>query len=315
MNGPPFDPTAPPPWQGEPGPPGPQGPVGPTGPPGQTGPPGTGATGPAGPPGATGPAGPPGGAPSWKGTWSASVTYVANDAVSYQGSSYYAPSSVTLGVAPPAAPWQQIAAKGDPGATGPQGPTGATGADGATGAPGAVGPTGPTGAASTVPGPQGPQGVAGPTGTTGAQGPIGNTGPQGLQGNPGATGSTGAQGPIGNTGPAGSTGAAGPGVAAGGAAAQVLTKVNATDYNTNWTTPFSQATADTRYLPFAGGSLTGPLTMSTFTEIPEIATPATPAAGKLRLYAKSDHHLYILDSTGAERQVDITTLEGTKSYA
>jgi len=93
--------------------------------------------------------GPPGGAPAWRGEWSASTTYVSNDAVSYQGSSYYAPSNVTVGVAPPATPWQQIAAKGD---TGPQGPTGAD---------------------STVPGPQGPAGATGPTG---AQGPQGATG-------------------------------------------------------------------------------------------------------------------------------------------
>ena len=103
-------------------------------------------------PGPVGPTGPPGGAPSWKGAWSASVAYVANDAVSYQGSSYYAPSSVTVGVAPPAAPWQQIAAKGDPGATGPQGPTGATGATGSQG-------------------PQGNPGTPGATGSTGATGP------------------------------------------------------------------------------------------------------------------------------------------------
>lgn len=123
---PPLDPNAPPPWTGPQGPPGPQGPqgdVGATGPQGEVGP-----VGPAGPVGPEGVQGPPGGAPAWKGEWSAATTYVSNDAVSYQGSSFYAPSNVTLGVAPPSAPWQMIASKGDTGVTGPTGPTGATGA-------------------------------------------------------------------------------------------------------------------------------------------------------------------------------------------
>jgi hypothetical protein len=81
--------------------------------------------------------------------------------------------------------------------TGPTGPTGATGANSTV-----TGPTGPTGASVT--GPTGPQGVAGPQGAQGIQGPTG------------ATGATGA------------------GVAAGGSAGQVLTKVNSTDYNTAW---------------------------------------------------------------------------------
>jgi hypothetical protein len=33
------------------------------------------------------------------------------------------------------------------------------------------------------------------------------------------------------------------------------------------------------------------------------SSPATPAAGHLRLYAKTDHHLYIKDSTGLETRV------------
>jgi hypothetical protein len=129
---------------------------------------------------------------------------------------------------------------------------------------------------------------------------------------PDTTGPVGPQGPPGATGPAG---AAGPGVATGGTTGQVLTKNTATNYDTGWTTPLSQATADARYLQLSGGTLTGPLVAGTFTEIAEIATPATPAAGKVRLYAKADHHLYILDSTGVERMLDINTLEGNKSYA
>jgi len=57
-------------------------------------------------------------------------------------------------------------------------------------------------------------------------GPAGPTGP---------TGATGSQGPAGNT---GSTGPAGPGVAAGGTTGQALTKINATDFNTQWTGPY-----------------------------------------------------------------------------
>jgi hypothetical protein len=50
----------------------------------------------------------------------------------------------------------------------------------------------------------------------------GPQGPQGVQGETGATGATGATGP------------AGPGVAAGGTAGQILAKIDATNYNTEW---------------------------------------------------------------------------------
>jgi hypothetical protein len=83
----------------------------------------------------------------------------------------------------------------------------------------------------------GVQGAIGPTGATGPAGSTGATGPQGPQGNTGATGS---QGPIGNTGatgpagPTGPTGPAGAGIIPGGTAGQVLTKIDGTDYNTQW---------------------------------------------------------------------------------
>ena len=158
--------------------------------------------------------------------------------------------------------------KGDTGATGPRGPIGATGAQGPQGIQGPQGAQG-------VQGPQGPKGDTGdtlriigtldnpqqlPTPTesiranaylipysdaetpttanylwaiTGTdtlvwaaleqfQGVQGETGPQGPQGEQGATG---AQGP------------AGEGVPSGGTAGQVLTKVDGTDYNTEWATP------------------------------------------------------------------------------
>lgn len=150
--------------------------------------------------------------------------------------------------------WSQ----GPPGPPGPQGPPGEPGADstvpGPPGPPGDIGPAGPTGPTGPT-GPQGVQGVQGPTGATGAtgaqgstgpagpQGPTGLTGPQGPQGDPGATGATGP------TGPTGATGAQGPpgqGVPTGGTAGQVLSKIDATNYNTQWTTP-------------SGGGVTWPL--------------------------------------------------------
>ena len=174
--------------------------AGATGPPGATG--ATGATGPQGPqgtPGATGPTGLPG--INWRGNWQTSpTTYLQNDAVFYNGSSWIATTS-NVATPPPSASWEYLAQQGATGATGPTGPAGATGATGAQGPPGAD---------STVPGPQGPPGA------TGATGP---------QGNPGATGATGATGP------------AGPGVPSGGTAGQVLVKSSGTDYATAWQTP------------------------------------------------------------------------------
>jgi hypothetical protein len=58
-------------------------------------------------------------------------------------------------------------------------------------------------------------------------GPTGETGPQGETG---ATGSAGTNGATGDTGPAG------PGVASGGTTGQYLTKVDGTNYNTQWST-------------------------------------------------------------------------------
>ncbi len=166
-------------------------------------------------------------------------------------------------------------ATGATGPTGPQGPQGNTGLTGPQGPQGATGPQGPQGNTGLT-GATGPQGPAGPTGATGPQGPTGltgATGPQGPQGNTGLTGATGATGPQGSTGLTGATGAPGPqgstgltgatgpqglqglqgtagtpgtngtngtngqGVPTGGTAGQVLTKIDATNYNTQWTTP------------------------------------------------------------------------------
>ena len=81
---------------------------------------------------------------------------------------------------------------------------------------------GDTGDASTIPGPKGDTGDTGPAGAAstvpGPKGDTGDMGPQGLQG------------------PIGLSGSSGPGVISGGTAGQYLTKVDGTDYNTQWST-------------------------------------------------------------------------------
>jgi hypothetical protein len=220
---------------GPPGATGPQGPMGPAGPTGTTGSQGpkgdkgdtgnTGATGPQGPTGSTGASGTPGSV-WYNGTGApASGLGVVNDW--YMDSStdqYYQKTTGTV--------WTL---RGD--STGATGPTGATGAQGPQGIQGPIGNTGPTGAT----GPTGNTGPQGSTGATGSQGPIGNTGPQGPIGN------TGAQGP------------AGQGVPAGGTANQVLAKIDATNYNTQWQTPAAGSTlgAVTPETTFGGASADG----------------------------------------------------------
>jgi hypothetical protein len=71
-----------------------------------------------------------------------------------------------------------------------------------------------------------------------------------------------------------------------------------------------QSTADARYLLLTGGTLSGPLIQGTYAQQAEVAKPANPAAGFLRIYPKSDHKLYILDSTGTETQLGATASNG-----
>ena len=84
-----------------------------------------------------------------RGAWSTATTYLADDVVTHDGSSWRA-LRTSKGSTPGrvAADWQIFAAKGD------------TGASGATGAEGVAGPQGPVG----------PQGETGPQGTPGAAG-------------------------------------------------------------------------------------------------------------------------------------------------
>lgn len=82
-------------------------------------------------------------------------------------------------------------------------------------------------------------------------------------GTPGPQGPEGPQGPKGDPGPEGPQGPAGPGVATGGTAGQVLSKVDSTDYNTQWIDPPSGSDPDaikkdgttttTARIPFAEG--------------------------------------------------------------
>lgn len=147
--------------------PGPQGPIGPQGPQGVAGPVGPqgpmgfqgpqGPVGPQGPTGPTGPAGTNGTSFNFRNAFDPAATYVANDVVTYNGSSYVAtaasgPSTQTPDVA--TSTWSVMAAQG---AIGPQGPQGLTGAIGPQGPQGTAGATG-------LQGPQGPQGVQGAAG-------------------------------------------------------------------------------------------------------------------------------------------------------
>jgi hypothetical protein len=171
------------------------------------------------------------------------------------------------------------------GTTGPQGIQGPKGDKGDAGAIGGMGLQGPQGVKGDI-GSQGLQGVAGPkgdkgdmgvAGTTGVQGPAGPTGTKGDKGDIGVTGAQGAagamgpQGPIGATGLQGPQGVVGPGVPAGGTAGQVLTKVNSTDYNTQWATPSSGGSGNS-----SGTSLQLSATLAATVTLPVSSSLTTP---------------------------------------
>ena len=144
-----------------------------------------------------------GGSVNWLGAWNSATSYIVDDAVSYQGSSYIAIAPNTNS-APPSASWGTLAQKGDTGATGatgatgPQGPAGADGAPGSKWYDGAGAPASGTGIdgdqylntsngdvylkasgawgapTGNIRGPQGIQGIQGPAGTNGTNGTNGS---------------------------------------------------------------------------------------------------------------------------------------------
>jgi hypothetical protein len=96
--------------------------------------------GPAGPQGVQGPAGPPGpvgpAGLEWQGTWAAATTYAVDDAVSYNGASYFCISAITgnasnTNPATDTTHWALLAAQGAQGPQGVQGPQGPQGPAGA----------------------------------------------------------------------------------------------------------------------------------------------------------------------------------------
>lgn len=113
-----------------------------------------------GPQGVPGPVGPAG--LTWRSVYDSEVVYNKDDAVGYQGASYYCLIDSTKDIAPLPVNenWALLASQG---AQGQKGDTGDTGLRGATGA-------------------QGIQGEKGDKGDTGSQGIQGQTGPQGVSG-------------------------------------------------------------------------------------------------------------------------------------
>ena len=136
----------------------------------------------------------------------------------------YTISGVSQLLSTPYALYAKTSGSSIPGPQGIQGLTGATGPQGIAGTNGTNGADGAIGAT-------GAQGTIGLTGATGATGPVG---PQGIQGIQGLTGATGPQGIAGSN---GTNGTNGQGVPTGGAANQVLAKIDGTNYNTAWVTP------------------------------------------------------------------------------
>lgn len=151
---------------GEQGPQGIQGLQGPSGPQGLEG-----LVGPVGPAGLT-----------WRGEYNNQSSYVMDDAVAYQGATYFCLQSVTdTPPLPSNTFWALLAAQGARGEKGDSGDNGAQGIQG-------------------ISGQQGVRGVAGEQGLQGAQGERGLQGQQGLSGVQGVAGVRGIQGEKGDAG-------------------------------------------------------------------------------------------------------------------
>lgn len=154
--------------------------------------------------------------------------------------------------------------KGDTGDTGAQGPKGEKGDTGATGPQGIQGPKGEQGVQGEQ-GPQGKQGIQGLPGEKGDTGPIGPTGPKGDTGPQGVQGEQGPQGVQGIQGPKGDTGA--DGKSAYSSAVDGGYTGNEANFNTalaklpgHYTDEDAHADKFAKYLPLAGGKMTGAIT-------------------------------------------------------
>lgn len=175
--------------QGPRGPAGPEGPQGLKGDPGKDGKDGVtgadGTMGPQGPKGDPGPVGPAG--LTWRGKYDDAVSYAKDDAVGYEGATYFCLQDTTGNAPDPVtrvnAYWSLMAAEGSPGPQGPIGPQGPKGDRGPAGQS-ITGPQGPKGDRGTdgAAGERGMQGVQGPAGPQGPEGPVGPEGPQGPKG-------------------------------------------------------------------------------------------------------------------------------------
>ena len=164
--------------------------------------------------------------------------YFIETAVDATGGTAYSVMGTSQLMSVPYALYAKTSGNGQ-GPAGPQGPAGVAGPQGLQGVVGLQGPAGNDGLDGAT-GPMGPQGPAGNDGLDGATGPMGPQGPAGSDGLDGATGPMGPQGPAGDAGAAGAAGAtgatgpAGPGIATGGTAGQILSKVDGTNFNTQW---------------------------------------------------------------------------------
>lgn len=151
--------------------------------------------------GQVGPVGPAG--LTWRGEYNNQASYIMDDAVAYQGATYFCLESVT-GTSPlPENPsWALLAAQGARGEKGDKGDNGLQGIQGIAGQQGIRGVTGEQG----LQGVQGERGIQGPQGLNGAQGVAGVRGLQGPKGDNGEKGDIGATGAQGTQGPKGDTG-------------------------------------------------------------------------------------------------------------
>ena len=135
------------------------------------------------------------------------------------------------------------------------------------------------------------------------------TGPQGAQG---VKGDTGSQGP------------AGQGVPTGGSAGQVLSKIDGTNYNTQWTTlpsaPVTSVAGKTGAVTLTVGDVSGaaPTNSPTFTGTVTIPSGASIAGYATQSYVTSQGYItssaltpYLLSSTAASTY---QTLSGMSAY-